>query len=97
MTSLDNAILEFFYELGGEPSVALPPTVVWWNIVEDRQESDRASSTVNRRMKQLREAGMLERAEQEKGYYRITQLGIDYLENDLDDDDYQDLQDVVDE
>lgn len=97
MNSLDDSILEFLYEVGGEPSVALPPTVIWWNLVEDREVSESVSSTFSRRMNKLAEAGLLEQVDESRGYYKLTQLGKSYLEEEMTDEEHQQLQDSVEE
>lgn len=97
MTSLDESILEFMHELNGDPPVALPPTAIWWNLVEDRGISNNVSSTFSRRMTKLSKSGLLEQVDEKRGYYKLTQTGIDYLESDLDDQEHEEIRDTFDE
>ncbi|WP_135855251.1 hypothetical protein [Halorussus salinus] len=75
----DDPILEFL----ADTNAALPPAVVafnleWQNIVSP------AYSTVKRRMRKLTTHGLLEKVDQEAGYYAITDKGRAYLAGDLD-------------
>lgn len=96
MTGLDESILEFYEELGGDPPIALPPTAVWWNLVEDRGVSESVQSTFSRRMTKLTDAGLLDQVDEKRGYYKITDLGIRYLEEDLTDEEHQHLREQFD-
>lgn len=86
MNELDDAILEFFEALdepGGEP-VALSPTPVWQNLAVVREVTEKKQNTFSRRMNQLAEAGLLEKIDEERGYYVITEKGRRYLSGELD-------------
>jgi hypothetical protein len=88
MNELDDAILEFFEALddpGGQP-VALSPTPVWVNLNPIRGATERTQNTFSRRMNQLATAGLLEKIDDERGYYVITDKGKAYLNGDLDSD-----------
>jgi predicted transcriptional regulator len=78
MTGADDSILEFFEETG----IEAPPAVVQHNI-------DFSITHVRRRMRKLEEEGLLEKADEEKGYYGITELGSEYLQGDLEADDLE--------
>jgi DNA-binding PadR family transcriptional regulator len=69
MTKSDPAILEFFEE----HEIAMPPAVVSFNI------TGVSHPTVKRRMPKLAEHGLLEKVEGKRGYYRITEVGQQYL------------------
>nr|WP_223301521.1 winged helix-turn-helix domain-containing protein [Haladaptatus sp. R4] len=79
MTKSDPAILEFF----GEQGIAMPPAVVSFNI------EGISHPTVKRRMPILAEEGLLEKIEEKRGYYRITEKGRQYLAGDLDADELE--------
>ncbi|GAA1837845.1 hypothetical protein GCM10009682_63260 [Luedemannella flava] len=74
MTKSDPAILEFFEETG----IAMPPAVVSYNIVGV------SHPTVKRRLPNLVEHGLLEKVDDDRGYYQITDHGRAYLEGELD-------------
>ena len=85
MNEVDDAVLEFFE--AQEEGVALPPTVVWYNLHERLEVIDKSRDTVARRMRQLTERGLLSKVSEERGYYQITQNGYDYLTGDVDPED----------
>lgn len=73
MTKSDPAILELFEESG----LTMPPAVVSYNV-------DGVSHvTVKRRLRELENHGLLEKAEDKRGYYRITDRGRAYLSGDI--------------
>lgn len=74
MTKSDPAILELLDEAGLE----LPPAVISHNI------DGLSHSTVKRRLPILKEHGLVEKTPEKRGYYRIADLGQDYLSGDLD-------------
>jgi len=86
MNEVDDSILEFFEDLEVKKGirVPLPPTAVWYNLVEELGVVDRSADTVSRRMNTLAEKGLLEKVDENRGYYRITDMGLDYLHGDLD-------------
>ena len=91
MNEVDDAILEYFEELG-EPAgerIELPPKPVHRNLVEVLEVLDRDSSTVARRMVNLEERGLLEKTDEKRAYYRITDKGRAYLAGELDADDLE--------
>lgn len=81
MNAVDDAILEFYQEQEG--SIVLPPKIVWYNLHEVRKVIDKTAETVRRRMKKLARRGLLERVEEDRAYYRLTQKGRDYLTGDI--------------
>ena len=85
MNETDTAILEFFEELDSPdtPSVALPPTAVWFNLSVEMGVLERSKSTVSRRMKKLGDIGLLSKVDDERGYYRLTDKGRTYLAGEL--------------
>jgi len=74
MTKSDPALLEFF----AEQDIAMPPAVVSFNV------AGVSHPTVKRRLPVLTDHGLLEKADETKGYYRITERGRQYLSGDLD-------------
>jgi DNA-binding transcriptional ArsR family regulator len=91
MNELDDIILEFMEELGepgGEP-VVLSPTQLWYNIAEKRSITDKTANTVSRRMSNLADHGLLERVEDGKAYYILTEKGRAYLAGELDAEDLE--------
>ena len=87
MTETDDAILEFLREVkvDGAP-VALPATAVWLNLRE-MDLLERAPNTISSRFGQLSKVGLVECIDEKRGYYRITDKGIAYLEGELEYDD----------
>ena len=86
MNEADDAILEYFQELETDTGhrISLPPTTVWYNLVEELGVLDRSQNTVSRRMNVLSEADLLEKIDEKRGYYRITDRGLAYLHGELD-------------
>jgi len=86
MNEVDDSILEFFEDLEVNKGirVPLPPTAVWYNLVEELGVVNRSADTISRRMNTLAEQGLLEKVDENRGYYRITDKGLDYLHGDLD-------------
>ncbi|WP_440764701.1 transcriptional regulator [Natronorubrum sp. DTA7] len=86
MNEVDDAILEYLRELETDTShrISLPPTVVWYNLVDELEVLDRSQNTVSRRMNVLSDAELLEKVDEKRGYYRITDRGFAYLEGELD-------------
>ena len=85
MNEADDAILEYLQELETSTGhrISLPPTTVWYNLVEELGMLDRSQNTISRRMNVLAEGGLLEKTDSKRGYYRVTDLGIAYLEGEL--------------
>lgn len=66
MAPMDDQILELFHT----SDLVLTPAIIAYNIEYSREE-------VNRRLSELEEHGLVERVE--RGKYRITELGEEYL------------------
>ena len=79
MTKSDPALLEFF----AETDIAMPPAVVSYNI------DGVSHPTVKRRLPMLADNGLLKKVDDDRGYYRITDLGRSYLAGDLEADDLE--------
>lgn len=78
MSKYDDPILRSLRESG----YALPPAVIDFNL-ESRHDVDISYSTINRRLKKLSSAGLVEKEYEEGGYYGLTDLGEKYLDDDL--------------
>lgn len=85
MNEVDDSILEFFAVQ--DDALVLSPALVWYNLHDQRNLIDKSHETVARRMRKLSKRGLLEKVDEGKGYYQITQKGRDYLAGDLDADD----------
>ena len=79
MTKSDPAILEFFEETG----IAMPPAVVSYNI------RGVSHPTVKRRLPILVDHELLEKVDENRGYYQISDCGVAYLEGELDAEDLE--------
>lgn len=80
MNEVDDSILEFFERQ--DEGVSLPPTPVHYNLVEVYKATDKSRETIARRMRKLAKRGLLEKVNDTKGYYRMTELGRRYLTGD---------------
>ena len=78
MTKSDDAILELL----AETNIALPPAVISFNI-------DVSHPTVRRRLPKLLKHDLVRKADEDKGYYEITEKGRKYLAGDLDTNDLE--------
>ena len=83
MSDLD--ILEFLDGHSLE-NYEVPPTAIVVNM-------DLAEGTVWNRVRVLNAAGLIDRTDDDRGYYRITATGKRYLAGDLTDDERQQLED----
>lgn len=68
-----------------DSQMALPPKVVCWNMKE--QGIEIGYSTVRKTLPELEEYGLVNRAAEEEGYYRITDRGRKFLAGEIDADD----------
>lgn len=85
MNETDDSILEYLAQLeidGGE-YVTQSPTAVWVNLHDQFDILDKSQSTVARRMGHLEEMELLEKTDETRAYYRITEKGLRYLEGDI--------------
>ncbi|WP_276255560.1 MarR family transcriptional regulator [Halomontanus rarus] len=73
MLPIDDAVLEIFHS----KELVLTPAIIAYNIDYSREE-------VNRRLTELADRGMVEKAE--RGKYRIADLGTRYIEDPVADD-----------
>jgi DNA-binding IclR family transcriptional regulator len=84
MNETDDAILEFFAELASVGfRIWLAPTPVWLNLTQQLGALEKSRDTVSRRMGLLVEMGLLERVDEKRGYYRITDKGMSYVAGEL--------------
>ncbi|OYR54641.1 phage repressor protein [Halorubrum sp. E3] len=79
MTKSDDAILELLDECG----IAIPPRAIAFNI------DNVSRPTIDRRLRKLEDAGLVERYDDPQGYTRITDRGRAYLAGELDNDDLE--------
>ncbi|SIS05669.1 winged helix-turn-helix domain-containing protein [Natronorubrum daqingense] len=84
MTGNDDSILEYLYE----HDVALPPTGLEINL--HREGIGISYSTIHRRLQKLQDKDLVEKVNEEKGYYAITDKGQKYLEGNLDAEELED-------
>jgi DNA-binding transcriptional ArsR family regulator len=85
MNETDDAILEFLESLDTDGvRVWQAPTPVWINVTRNFDALDVSRNTVSRRMGKLAEMGLLERVDEKRGYYKITDKGLAYLSEELD-------------
>jgi len=78
MTGNDDTILEFF----ADHEIALPPTGLEINL--ERAGVDISYSTIHRRLNELHDYGLLDKVDEKKGYYAISEMGRKYLAGELD-------------
>lgn len=71
-------LLEYLFDT----QCAMPPAVLAWNLSERGAEVSRRA--VARRLRRLERVGLVERACEERGYYRIDDDGVAYLASTLD-------------
>jgi len=76
MTPVDRDILEIL-ENGGESELALTPALIAVN-------TDWGHQTVREHVSDLRKHGLIEYHDQERGIYRLSDLGRQYLSGNLD-------------
>lgn len=74
LSETDDAILEFLEHTG----VEAPPKVIHHNI-----GADVSKTQIHRRLKKLRETGIVERLDEPSGYYRLSDLGCDLVNGQL--------------
>lgn len=78
MTGNDDSILEYLHE----HDVALPPTGLEINL--GREGVSISYSTIHRRLQKLQDKGLVDKIDEQKGYYAITDKGHEYLSGELD-------------
>lgn len=81
----DVDILDFLNEHAIEGFEA-PPMAIAINM-------DLAEGTVWNRVRVLNAAGLIDRTDEDRGYYKITPMGQRYLADELTDDEHQQLED----
>jgi predicted transcriptional regulator len=84
MTNADDRILEFLRNEGNGDLVA-NPAVIAVNI-------DFSPHTVRERVGPLRRCGLVQYHDEDRGLYRITDTGRDYLDGRLDESDVTDIE-----
>lgn len=80
MNEVDNLVLEFFEKQ--DEGVYFSPALVHHNLAEVYEATDKSKETIARRMRKLVKRGLLDKVDP-KGYYRITEKGLDYLTGDI--------------
>lgn len=86
MNEVDDVVLEFYAKQ--DVGVWFSPALVHWNLVDVYEATDKSKETVARRMRKLEKRGLLDKSGG-RGYYRITEKGLAYLEGDLDAEDLE--------
>jgi len=76
MSLNDTIVLEFLHE----HDLELPPKALWANL--NRQSHDIGYSTVQLRLSELEDHGLVEKAE--SGYYQVSDKGRRWLDGDID-------------
>ncbi|PSP79494.1 transcriptional regulator [Halobacteriales archaeon QS_1_68_20] len=86
MNEVDTAILEYFAELGAVDGsrVSLAPTPLYVNLVQRMGVVDVQPNTLSRRMSRLAAMGFLEKIDEKRGYYCLTEMGEAFLAGELD-------------
>lgn len=79
MTGADDRILEFFEE----HRIAVPPSVLTYHLNYSKVH-------INNRMRKLADKGLLEKVDQERGFYAITDLGLEYLAGEVEAEELED-------
>ena len=77
MLMKDEILLEYLQETGA----AFNPDLLYHNLVE-LGEFEISKRTIRRRLHRLLEEGMVERTNDNKGYYVISKKGREFLEDD---------------
>ena len=85
MTGNDIPILEFLEKY----PLALTPREIDYNM-ETREGVNISYSTVNRRLKQLVEKGLVQKEDEKGGLYSITDYGLEYLAGNVSKEDLED-------
>ena len=85
MTGNDDTTLEFLEDSG----LALPPRAIEYNI-KTRYNKEISYSTINRRLKMLSEAELVEKEYESGGFYSISEKGMKYLSGELDSSELED-------
>lgn len=85
MNEVDDSILEFLsqLEVDGGHYVTQSPTAVWVNLADELDILDKSQSTVARRMQRLEKMDLLEKTDENRAYYRITEMGVRYVKGDI--------------
>jgi len=84
MTGNDDSILEYL----SEKEVALPPRGLDINL--EREGISISYRTINRRLKKLHSNGLVEKIDEDTGYYAITDKGRRYLSGKLEPEELED-------
>jgi len=78
----ENSATRLVLNLLQESAVAISPGAITLNL-EMRMERPPSRSTVTRALEQLRERKLIEKPDENKTYYQITERGRAYLAGDL--------------
>ncbi len=78
MTGNDDSILEYLEE----HDVALPPRGLEINL--QREQIGISYRTINRRLKTLQQKGLVDKIDEQSGYYAISDKGRAYLAGEID-------------
>lgn len=84
MDQIDDALLEFYDLISpNDTPVWMKPGNVYRNLVTEREIIDKSNATVVRHIQKLADAGLLQAADDDSGFYAITGLGRRYLNDNL--------------
>lgn len=84
MDQIDDALLEFYDHISPDDDpVWMKPGNVYRNLVVEREIVDKGHATVVRHIQKLADAGLLQTADDDSGFYAITDLGRRYLDDEL--------------
>lgn len=96
MAPWGNSATESVIELLYDSRLAIPPGVIEYNLKSNMRRPP-SLSTVNRAVRELFEADLIERCEGTDGYYRITDSGVRVFEAYSRHDNYSSLNEFVDD
>jgi hypothetical protein len=63
--------------------IGLPPMVVYKNLIA-KDKTERARRTIHDRLERLQEINLVETCDVDDKYYRITDLGVDFVNDEHD-------------
>lgn len=96
MDQVDEALLEFYEYITPEgEQIWIKPGNVYRNLVIEREIVDKGHATVVRHIQKLARAGLLEAADDDSGFYALTDLGRSYLNDALSEEEREAIEDAI--